>query len=187
MAITYPVDVENTRWSILQISTGQIVGRNKKWPRADGGEIVGADPDYVYLLQSSTEQPQYDSRLYTLEGNEEVSPEANTIGLRWEARKRPLDEQKQAAMNEEAYQFTRHFPVERVALETTLMVGLIYTFAIDGQTIPLRFRAFADKFNNKVKNKILPNRDRLDQLLAQLEDPQTPDPDLDAEWAEPDA
>ena len=44
--ITYPVDVANTKWAVIQLSSGQIVGRNKNWPVADGSEIQGMANEY---------------------------------------------------------------------------------------------------------------------------------------------
>ena len=39
MAISYPVDVNNTQWAVFQISTAQVIARRQQWPRFDGGEI----------------------------------------------------------------------------------------------------------------------------------------------------
>lgn len=58
--ITYPVDVANTRWAAASISSGEILKHNQKWPRADGGEIQGLDPDIALLLEVDAAQPTYD-------------------------------------------------------------------------------------------------------------------------------
>jgi hypothetical protein len=60
MSITYPVDLENTRWSLVRISDSVIVRHNKPWPRADGEEIVGLDTDLVPLLEVQEAQPVFD-------------------------------------------------------------------------------------------------------------------------------
>ena len=57
--ITYPVD-PNSRWAAVRISTNEVVKHNQKWPRADGGEIVGLDPDIALLLEVDVPQPAYD-------------------------------------------------------------------------------------------------------------------------------
>lgn len=183
--ITYPVDVENTRWSIYRISTGEIVGRNKRWPVADGSEIPGLDPDYVYLLQLRDAVPDYDGRLYQLVSTETIDVEANEIRITHATQKRPVDDRKVAAENEASSQFYRHFPTERVALDTSLALGIVIAFAIDGATVPARFQAFLDKYKSRVQTKILPNYDRLTAILAQIDLDE--DPDLDAGWTEPDA
>ena len=177
--ITYPVSPDS-RWSVLRISTGEIVGRNKAWPVADGTEIQGADPDYVYLLQSEDAQPDYDSRLYVLSSQEVVDVPANTIQTTYSTAKRPKPERVTAAENEEAAQVDKHFPLEKITRETAMMVGLIYHYAIDGQAIPPRFQGFAEDYRNKVKDKLLKNRDRLQAILADIEADN--DPDLDAGW-----
>ena len=58
--ITYPVDVVNTRWSVIRISTQELVKQNQSWPRADGGEIVGLDPGIALLLHVQAADPAYD-------------------------------------------------------------------------------------------------------------------------------
>ena len=60
MAISYPVDVENTRWATWSISEAIIKQHNKPWPRADGGPIQGQDPDIVPLLEVQADQPVFD-------------------------------------------------------------------------------------------------------------------------------
>lgn len=57
--ITYPVDVENTRWSVVRISTNEIERHNKPWPRADGEAIVGLDTDLAPLLEVQEAQPVF--------------------------------------------------------------------------------------------------------------------------------
>jgi hypothetical protein len=58
--ITYPVDVENTKWAIWSISGNTALRTGKTWPRADGGELVGSDPDLVPLLEVRSAKPAYD-------------------------------------------------------------------------------------------------------------------------------
>ena len=65
--ITYPVDVENTRWAVVRISNGVIVKHNQKWLRHDGGEIVGLDSDIALLLEVQDAQPVFDSAIERLQ------------------------------------------------------------------------------------------------------------------------
>ena len=65
--ITYPVDVQNTRWSVWSISQAAILKHNIKWPRADGGEIVRLDADLIPLLEVEEAQPTFDPALERLE------------------------------------------------------------------------------------------------------------------------
>lgn len=80
--ITYPVS-PTARFSVLQISTGQIIARNNPWPVADGTAIPGLDPDYVYLEQVSDTAPDYDSRLFSLQSAEVVDADEQEIRTVW--------------------------------------------------------------------------------------------------------
>jgi len=97
--ITYPVDVANTQWAVMDNDNGEIIKRRAAWPVADGGPIPGLDPRYVYLLHIDAAQPDYDSRLYYLEGTETVDAPANELRLEWVAIKRPTAEQIISAEN----------------------------------------------------------------------------------------
>ena len=63
--ITYPVDTA-TRWAIWSVAQADIIKHNKPWPRADGGEIVGLDPDLVPLLEVEGAQPAFDPLTHRL-------------------------------------------------------------------------------------------------------------------------
>ena len=63
--ITYPVPTDS-RWSTWSISEAEIKRHNKPWPRADGGEIVGQDPDIVPLLEVQADPPAYDNQTQKL-------------------------------------------------------------------------------------------------------------------------
>lgn len=184
MPISYPVDVANTRWAVLKQSTGEIVARNKTWPVADGSAIPGLDPDFVYLLQSAATPPDYDSRFYRLVSTETPDVAENTLTKTYSTEKRDVAAIKAAAANVEANQFTQHFPVEKVARDTAVALGLIIYFVIDNQTIPAKYRPFVDRYLARVKDKILPNIDRLKQIEDDIDNDL--EPDLDSGWAAPD-
>jgi hypothetical protein len=65
MAITYPVSPDS-KWSVYQLSTQQVIASHKPWAVADGSEIVGLDADYVYLLEITEAKPTYDSATHKL-------------------------------------------------------------------------------------------------------------------------
>ena len=58
--ITYPVDVQATRWAIWSIGGAEILQHNERWPRADGEAVENLDPDLVPLLEVEGAQPPYD-------------------------------------------------------------------------------------------------------------------------------
>jgi len=64
--ITYPVNVETTRWTAVRISDNVIVKHNQKWPRADGEQVVGLNPDIALLLEVEGAQPGYDPLTHRL-------------------------------------------------------------------------------------------------------------------------
>lgn len=178
--ITYPVAPES-RWSILQVSTSQIIARNVPWPRADGGAIEGLDPDFVYLLQSTDAKPDYDSRLYQLESTEQVDIEANTIRRTWGTTKRPLEDRLAAAENVEAEELSKHIKLEREVIETRLMVTALLNY-IDGLQFPPKVKAMADAYKAK-GTKLWKNRDRLKAIVTAIQADQ--DPDLESGWEAP--
>jgi hypothetical protein len=182
MAITYPVDVENTQWATYRVSTAEIVKRRGKWPVADGSEIVGQDPDYVMLLHVDQSQPAYDNRLYTLNGVEGIDVENNVISLTWSTEARPIPERIIAAENEENNQLTLHVNLVREAMQTRLMVGAILNYIVDNQDFPPKVRTMSDNYVAKAV-KLFQNRDRLDELIEAIENGE--DPDLDAGWTAP--
>ena len=182
MAITYPVDVANTQWAVYQASTGQIIDRRKTWPRADGGEIVGLDPDYVYLLHVDDAEPNYDSRLYVLEGVEEVDVPSNELRLSWSVTGRPLEEQITAAENREAEQLeTVIGKLAREVIETRLTLGAIIKYALKNQQFPVKVQTLIDDYEVKAV-KVWSNRDVLEQKIADLQ--ATGTTNLDANWVE---
>ena len=77
MSISYPVDVENTRWATWRLSTAEIIKHARPWPRHDGGEIVDLDPDIVPLLEVREAQPAYDPATHKLQS---VAPVVDVPG-----------------------------------------------------------------------------------------------------------
>lgn len=185
--ITYPVDVTNTQWAVFQISTAQVIARRQQWPRSDGGEIQGLDPDYVYLLHVDDAEPNYDSRLYQLVGTETIDVPSNELRLSWATQERPLEEQLQAVENREAEQLESVVQkLAREALETRLIVGAIIKYALNNQTFPPVVQNRMDDYEAKAV-KVWDNRQvalaKIQAITDHAADPQTnPLPDLDADW-----
>jgi len=93
--ITYPVS-EDSRWSIWSISGNAIVAKNKRWPRADGQAVTGADADLVYLLETKDARPAFDQWTEKLEPTETVDVAANTVTRGWQVV--ALDQSEQDAI-----------------------------------------------------------------------------------------
>lgn len=176
--ITYPVDVINSRWAVYQVSTQQIIARRKVWPVADGSEIPGLDPDYVYLEEQENAQPDYDARIYRMEATDVINVDGNTLTRTWQTYKRVEDEIKTAAENVEAQRLGDLIDLEREVLETRLMVGAILN-NLAGQSWPPKVLDAAIEYRNKSAS-IWRNRDRLKAILAEIE--AGTEPDMDSGW-----
>jgi hypothetical protein len=175
--ITYPVTTES-RWAVLQLSTGELVSRNKPWPVADGSAIPGLDPDYVYLRQLEAAQPDYDPRIFTLEKVETIDAPANEIRVSWNTIARPVEEVKINAANVEAVENQRHY--EERERDKLMILGLGILFrqianqALTAKEIALKDRVIA------MATKLWKNDARLRTIITALDAGQTPD--LDAGW-----
>lgn len=182
MAITYPVDTENTRWAVYQASTALIIARNKVWPVADGGPIQGLDPDYIYLLEVVDAQPAYDARLYSLNRIEGIDIDANILHSTWETAPRALEEVITAIENEESAQMALHVRIEQELKETRLMLGALLFYAVDNQAFPPKALAMSDAYKAKAV-KLWQNRDRADELKTAANSGQAVS--IDSGWAAP--
>jgi hypothetical protein len=85
MAITYPVDVENTKWTLYNTSTSEVVSSRNKWGNIDGEEPVGLNPDFTFLLEQADAKPTYDSATHKIEKTTTVDVPNNTITQGWSA------------------------------------------------------------------------------------------------------
>jgi len=181
--ITYPVDVVNTRWAVLDTNSGEIIARQRTWPVADGSEIPGLASNIVYLLHVSDAVPQYDGRVFVLHSTETIQPAASRITKSYAAVRRPNDDISVAAKNREMEEIERHtIDLAREVLETRLLLTALIQYAIDGQDLPPKVKDFADDYKAKGV-KLWKNRDRLKALLLAIEGNE--DFDLDAGWEEP--
>lgn len=93
MAITYPVDVNNTLWSVYDVSQGQIIRRKVRWPVITGTEIPQLDDNIVWLLESQESRPDYDPWTQKQEPTETVDVEANTVTRGWQVVELTQEEQ----------------------------------------------------------------------------------------------
>jgi hypothetical protein len=62
---TTGIDPAVDRFVIWRASTQQYTNMNATWPRTDGGQIVGANPDFEYYKKVDAAQPDVDHR-YTI-------------------------------------------------------------------------------------------------------------------------
>ena len=185
MAIEYPVDYDNTRWATYQVSTGEIISRNKQWPGgSEGLPLVGDDGTHILLLHVNDPAPSPDFRAYTLESTEGVDIEANVIHKTYEAILRPQEELVIAAENEESHQFTKHVNIARVALKNHLMIGAILKWIVDAEQFPIKVQGMSDR-HVSTATKLFKNMDRADEMLDQIAAGGIPDFDFGWEPVDP--
>lgn len=99
--ITYPVDYENTRWATWSISQNAIIHHNRRWPRIDGGEIIGLSADIVPLLEVTEDQPAYDPTTHYLIRSEPIVDVVNNTHTHdWIITARPQEDLDEEAENE---------------------------------------------------------------------------------------
>lgn len=187
MPIIYPRPAtDQDRYVLFKIDTEEILNFDTRYPRADGGEISGADPNLVYLLKREPfPKPGIDYDMRSLITTPVPDVENGNWDLIYSSEKRPKEDRKLAVENAEVGEFYRHFTFERLAIETAVAVGLIAHFAIDGQTIPPKWRGRLDKYVSRVRDKVLPNIDVVQQLIQDIED-NDGEPDIaGAPWEAP--
>jgi len=172
--ITYPVTPE-TRWAVYQISSSEIIARNKPWPVADGGPIPGLDPDFTYLLQLTDAQPDYDPRLFTLEKTETIDAPANELRTSWSTVARPVEEVKLNIQNVEAVENSRHYSETERDKLMLLCIGVLFRLVANQQLtakeIALKTRAI------DIATRIWKNDARLRALFTAIDAGQPIDPD----------
>ncbi len=59
---TTGIDPVVDRFVIWRVSTSQFTNMSATWPRTDGGEIVGENPDFQYFKKVAGTPPDYDHR-----------------------------------------------------------------------------------------------------------------------------
>lgn len=60
--LTTGIDPVVDRFVIWRASTSQFTNMNATWPRTDGGELVGANPDFQYFKKVAGTPPDVDHR-----------------------------------------------------------------------------------------------------------------------------
>ena len=179
--ITYPVSTLS-RWAVLQLSTGEIIARNKPWPVSDGNAIPGLDPDFVYLQQLTDSQPDYDPRIVTLEKQEEIDAAANELRTTWLAVPRPVAEVKINLANVEAVENLKHYSaVERDKL---MLLGLGVLFRLQAnQNLTAKEIALKTRVVD-IATRVWKNDATLRAKLTALDASQPIDPDAGWEPAQ---
>lgn len=116
--VTTGIDSEVDRFVIWRVSTSQFTNMNAVWPRTDGGQIVGANPDFQYFKKVPGTPPDIDHR-YTLTtefGKVPITPTpadglpVGTYEAVYTLVKLPVEDLKIQVENEFQHQLTLQFP-----------------------------------------------------------------------------
>jgi len=79
---TYPVDLDQL-YIPYSVSAGDVVGKPRAWPRADGMAIEGADPDVIPLMAVEGDKPIYDPDTHHLEPSFVIDLPAEEYRREW--------------------------------------------------------------------------------------------------------
>lgn len=163
-----------------RISTSEVLFRNLVYPNAvDDSEVVGLDPDLLYLAMDTDTVPEYDPRIFTLVPSE--AKVGSTLKKTWTTPKRAVDQIKIAIENRERSEIAKHVTeYEREKLE---ILGLAVLFAINaGAVLTQRQTAIKNKINAAAA-KLLQNDQTTADKFVQVDNNEVPD--IDAGWAAP--
>lgn len=163
---------------LRRISTQEVLNRFVVYPNAvDDAPIVGLDPDLEYLAIDRDAQPDYDSRIYSLQ-TDEVKV-GNLWRITYATPKKADDQIKLAVQNREATEVGNHLtPAER---DKMLLLGLGVLFATQqGVTLTQRQQAIKTRVLEAVA-KVLANDKRAADLFADIDAAKIPD--IDTGWA----
>lgn len=82
-AISYPVDVQNDRFSFI---LGEEELRGRQWPREDGQALVNPEPGLVVMQEVYAADPEYDPATHKLDaGSYDDDPENESTTFSREA------------------------------------------------------------------------------------------------------
>ena len=143
--ITYPRNVTpGTKYVLFRISTGEVINNKTDYPRTDGGEIVGLDPDLVYLERISSVIPDFDSRYYILTKTETPNVDDGIWNIAYGTQKRGQPEIEIAATNAEATSNETLVPREAQLKLIILGLGVLFR-QLDAQTLTPKEVVIKDK------------------------------------------
>jgi hypothetical protein len=139
--ISYPVQ-STARFTVYRVSTSEVIDRNRAWPRSDGSQIIGQDPDYVWLEQKENIIPDYDPRYYAAVKTETPDIANEVWQTVWSTQKRPIEDIVVAVENAERNEMERHITTEQrdklVLLALTVLFRQVGNQALTAKEIALK-------------------------------------------------
>jgi hypothetical protein len=178
---TTGIDPAVDRFVIWRASTQQYTNMNATWPRIDGGQIVGANPDFEYYKKVDAAQPDVDHR-YTITsefGRTAITPTPavglpqGTYSAQYSLVKRELPELLAQIDSEYERQVRLQIPQTSTNAAVALVGGLVIRKQ-SGATLTADEQSLLDQYVD-VSNKVAQLRVRYQELI----DAATADEDYD--------
>lgn len=173
--------------TLIKKSTGDILIRGAL-PVDPTNEVPGLDPDLEWLIDFQPfAAPLYDSRIFVLVTTQSVTaiphpdyPLYNQYLIEYSTQRRNVGEIKTSIINKERTELTNHIDY----MEKLAILGLAVLFrTTQGAVLNNKEQAIKKRVLDTAQ-KLWANHARREQLIAEIE--QLESPDLDAEWATPD-
>jgi hypothetical protein len=177
MPITYPRPTgENDYYKLYKVSTDKILEHRIRYPRVDGGEIQGGDPDLVYLhIITGSRVPDYDSRLFREIGTPVIDLDNGTHTTTFTLEQRSVEEISESIENMEA-SFNAQI-IENNKRDKYLLLGVgLCLHQLDGQSLNDRQNALRTLILDRAV-KMWKNDNVADQLKALVQGGNQPDLD----------
>lgn len=142
--ITYPRNTD-AKYVIYNTATQQIIKRNADYPRADGAEISGLDPDLVYLEQKDTLiLPDYDPRYFVKVTTETPKVDDGDWEIKETTQKRDIEQIQASIENAEAEANERLLPFNKQMKALVLGQAVLFRM-LDSQNLNSKEQAIRDE------------------------------------------
>lgn len=189
-AITYPVDVANTRWALLDDATGTLLREDGTWPRLDGRRYNV--PGTTWLLRIEEPPPVVDPRVFELVRKTDIKKAANEYRISYTAKWRTKAEMEDAfdqAVTMHAHVCAQGRDIQEAC---SAAAGIAQQLADGDLSATDADKRRARKCSAWVRACVRPNEANGDRLLQELRaayqtrnDPApAPIPDLESGWTD---
>lgn len=170
---------------LVRKSTGEII-KHDLYPREDMQPVEGLDPDLEWLLKYEPfVRPDYDSRLFILQQNEEITEtphpdyaHLNQYLITFATLKRDVEEIQAHIENAETNANQSVLPYEKQLKIITLGLGVLFR-KVEGMSLNAKEQVIADRVES-IAVKLWKNDQTLRDKVEQLANGE--EPNLDEGW-----
>lgn len=172
--ITYPRNTAS-RYVLFKSSTQEVLNPNTSYPRSDGMEIDGLDPDLVYLEIKEGARPDASGMFYQIEVSKVADVENGDWNVEYSAVQRPEEEITVALENAESSANETLLPYNQQLKMLLLGIGVCLR-QLDNAALTNKEQAIKNRIVQKAV-KMWRNDEALKAKLQQLAGGNIPDPD----------